>query len=111
MIAVAACSVGYNHAAFFGLAYDTTPGRLRTDGPYRYVRHPLMLGLLLAIWGQPIMPRELLMLNVGMTVYIVVAIRLEERDLVRVFGAEYARYRDTVPALIPFVRLARNRRR
>jgi len=109
ILGVAYCATWFDHATFFGLtqAWNGTgeeAGRLRIDGPYRFVRHPLMLALLLAIWGQPIMPRELCMLNFGMTVYIVVAIRLEERDLVRAFGSEYEQYRKKVPALIPFVR-------
>ena len=97
----------FDHATFFGLTQAWTgqaemPGQLCTDGPYRYVRHPLMLGLLVAIWAQPIMPRELLMMNAGMTCYVLVAIRLEERDLARQFGAEYEAYRRRVPMLIPW---------
>jgi protein-S-isoprenylcysteine O-methyltransferase Ste14 len=109
--AVAACSARFDHAAFFGLTYYSGPNSLHIDGPYRYVRHPLMLGLLVAIWAQPIMPRELLMMNAGITVYIMLAIRLEEQDLVRVYGNEYEQYRNAIPALIPFVHLARNRKR
>jgi len=74
---------------------------LRIVGPYRFVRHPLMVGALVFLWGQPTMPPELLLLNAGLTVYVLVAIRLEERDLVRRYGAAYEDYRRRVPALIP----------
>jgi methanethiol S-methyltransferase len=100
---------GFDHAAFFGLTQAWTrqaeiPGKLCTTGPYRYVRHPLMLGLLIAIWAQPIMPPELLMMNMGMTAYVFLGITLEERDLAREFGADYEAYRRKVPALIPWGR-------
>jgi len=102
------CCASFNHTAFFGLRQAWTgnadaAGPLRIDGPYRFVRHPLMLGLLISLWAQPIMPPELLMMNVGWTVYILVATRLEERDLVRDFGAAYEKYRSEVATLIPFL--------
>lgn len=101
------CNVWFDHAAFFGLRQawagnSDAIGSLRIEGPYRYVRHPLMVGLLITLWAQPIMPPELLLLNAGMTVYILIAIRLEERDMVRVHGAAYEEYRRKVPALIPY---------
>ncbi len=101
-VGVGICCGWFDHARFLGLTAQAgarTP--LRIVGPYRFVRHPLMLGLLIALWAQPIMPRDLLMLNVGLTIYILIAIRLEERDLVREFGEEYEEYRRQVPALIP----------
>jgi protein-S-isoprenylcysteine O-methyltransferase Ste14 len=101
------CCASFDHTRFLGLAQAWTGtaevrGPLRIDGPYRHVRHPLMLGLLITIWAQPIMPMELLMMNGGMTIYIVFAIGLEERDLLREFGAEYEAYRKKVPAIIPW---------
>src|SRR5262249_6362406 len=106
-VGISACNAWFDHAAFFGLQQAWTgkvgtTDRLRIEGPYRYVRHPLMVGLLIAIWAQPIMPPELLMLNAGLTIYILIAIRLEERDLIRQFGIAYLRYRRRVPALIPW---------
>jgi protein-S-isoprenylcysteine O-methyltransferase Ste14 len=96
------CCGKFDHATFFGLTYNgDVCGPLRIEGPYRYVRHPLMLGLLIALWAQPIMPPELLLLNIGLTIYILIAIWLEERDLVREFGMAYEEYRRKVPALIP----------
>jgi protein-S-isoprenylcysteine O-methyltransferase Ste14 len=106
-LGMGACCGSFDHWTFLGLRQAWTGEAeirepLRIEGPYRFVRHPLMLGLLIAIWAQPIMPRELLMMNAGMTIYILGAIVLEERDLVRQFGEEYENYRRAVPALIPW---------
>ena len=102
-IGIGVCCGWFDHAKFFGLTYNAEKrGPLCIEGPYRFVRHPLMVGLLIALWAQPTMPRELLMLNAGLTFYILLAIRWEERDLVREFGEEYEKYRRKVPALIPF---------
>ena len=104
---VGGCAAWFDHATFFGLQQSWTGvvprmEKLRIEGPYRFVRHPLMLGLLVAMWALPIMPPELLMLNLGMTIYIVLAIQLEERDLIRAFGSAYEEYRRGVPALVPY---------
>lgn len=106
-LGIGVCCGWFDHASFFGLTQAWTGvaeirGPLLVAGPYRYVRHPLMLGLLLALWAQPVMPPELFWLNAGMTCYILIAIRLEERDLCRDFGAEYEKYRRAVPMLIPW---------
>jgi protein-S-isoprenylcysteine O-methyltransferase Ste14 len=103
---IAWCS-RFDHASFFGLrsAWTGQPpecGPLIIDGPYRYVRHPLMLGFLIAVWAQPQMPPELLMLNLGMTAYVALGVTLEERDLVRDHGTAYERYRAEVPAIVPW---------
>ncbi|MSQ94549.1 MAG: isoprenylcysteine carboxylmethyltransferase family protein [Gemmataceae bacterium] len=107
-LGIIACCRWFDHGSFFGLTQAWTGeseirGPLCIEGPYRYVRHPLMLGFLIAIWAQPIMPPELLMMNVELTVYVLIAIPLEERDLVRDFGEEYETYRTKVARLIPFV--------
>ena len=75
---------------------------LHMDRLYRLVRHPLMVTTLMVLWGQPTMPPELLLLNSGLTAYVLIAIRLEERDLVRQFGQAYVDYRRRVPALVPW---------
>jgi protein-S-isoprenylcysteine O-methyltransferase Ste14 len=108
MLGAAWCS-RFDHASFFGLRQAWTGkaeehGPLIIDGPYRYVRHPLMLGFLIAIWAQPIMQPEMFLLNSGMTMYVLFAIGLEERDLIKTFGEEYVKYRERVPVLIPWTR-------
>jgi protein-S-isoprenylcysteine O-methyltransferase Ste14 len=78
----------------------TSPG-FRTPGLYRFVRHPLYVGWLLVFWSAPVMTSAHLVFAIATTAYILIAIQLEERDLVR-FHTEYADYRRKVPMLFPF---------
>ncbi len=98
-----------NHFDLFGLRQawmyfrgrEYRPLRFVTPGPYRIVRHPLYVGWLLAFWGTPAMSVTHLVFAVGMTVYILIAIQYEERDLIQHHGEDYANYRRQVPMLIP----------
>lgn len=76
---------------------------------YRLVRHPLYLGFILAFWGGPVMTAGGLLFAASMTAYILVAIQLEERDLVAHLGEEYVEYRKQVPMLIPALKANRAR--
>lgn len=68
---------------------------------YRMVRHPLMLGFVIAFWAAPTMTAGHLLFAVGTTAYIVVAIQLEERNLVDALGDQYRDYRREVSMLMP----------
>ncbi|NJP10560.1 MAG: isoprenylcysteine carboxylmethyltransferase family protein [Leptolyngbyaceae cyanobacterium RU_5_1] len=101
-----------NHFDLFGLRQvylylrgkDYTPLNFATPGLYQYVRHPLYVGWLFAFWSTPMMTVAHLVFAVLTTAYILIAIQLEERDLIKVHGNAYTEYRDRVPMLIPFSR-------
>ena len=71
---------------------------------YRFVRHPLMLGLLIAFWATPTMTVGHLLFSGAATAYIAIGVWFEERDLRASLGAPYLSYLQHTPALIPGVR-------
>jgi protein-S-isoprenylcysteine O-methyltransferase Ste14 len=78
--------------------------RLQVTGPYRWVRHPLYLGWMLAVFGTAHMTGDRLAFAAITTIYLVVAIPWEERSLLKSFGDDYARYvRDVTWRMIPFI--------
>jgi len=99
-----------NHFDLFGLRQvwlcfrqrPYTSLKFTTPGPYKLVRHPLYVGWFFAFWCTPTMTAAHLFFAVMTTVYILVAIRLEERDLEK-FHPEYTEYKLRTPMLIPRV--------
>lgn len=83
------------------------PATMVVEGLYRWVRHPLYTAGLAVIWLIPVMTRNLLALNMGLSLYLVIGTYVEERKLVREFGQVYTEYQERTPMLIPWP----NRRR
>lgn len=100
-----------SHLELFGIkqALDTV---LRLKAPdtsfktpllYKWVRHPMYAGFLMAFWATPHMTVGRLVFAVTCTLYIVIGSRLEEKDLLELFGDPYRRYQQRIGRLIPFV--------
>ncbi|MBT6153217.1 MAG: isoprenylcysteine carboxylmethyltransferase family protein [Planctomycetaceae bacterium] len=68
---------------------------------YRYIRHPIMTGFLIAFWATPVMTAGHLLFAAVVTAYVLVALQLEERDLVTAIGEPYRNYQKDVPMLLP----------
>jgi protein-S-isoprenylcysteine O-methyltransferase Ste14 len=108
VLVAAAGTFMINHFHLLGLrqAWLHARGEPQSDVPfqqralYRYIRHPIMLGLLLMFWASPRMTVGHAVFAAGMTVYILVGTWFEERQLRRQLGSVYDQYRASVPASI-----------
>lgn len=110
-------SFAINHFDLFGLrqvflywkgeTYEELPFNKRWM--YNFNRHPIQTGILIGIWATPYMQLEHLVLSATFTVYILIGIAFEERDLIRIYGEEYQRYRNEVGGLFPWKKGIGNR--
>ena len=75
--------------------------RLRSTRLFNWIRHPIYLGLLIVFWVAPTMTLGHAILAFGLTVYLLIGLHYEERDLEKAFGEEYRQFRKRVPALFP----------
>lgn len=98
-----------NHFDLFGLrqiylhfiGQPYTPVPFQTPWLYRVVRHPIMVGFLIAFWATPTMTQGHLLFAAVVTVYVLVALQLEERDLLTYHGETYSAYQRQVRMLVP----------
>jgi methanethiol S-methyltransferase len=98
-----------NHFELFGLqqawfhlrGHEAEAPKFHQPLFYKYVRHPLYLGFFLAFWATPEMTVGHLLLAGGMSIYMLIAIRYEEHDLVNLFGRDYELYRERAGMLLP----------
>lgn len=105
-----------NHFDLFGLRqvflYFTgrpyTPIPFQTPWLYRVVRHPIMLGFLIAFWAIPLMTQGHLLFAAVVTVYVLIAVQLEERDLLTYHGETYSAYQRQVRMLVPLPKGSRS---
>jgi protein-S-isoprenylcysteine O-methyltransferase Ste14 len=97
---------GLRQVYLFARGEEYSHKRFHTPSLYRWVRHPLMLGFIIAFWSTPVMTQGHLLFAGVTTLYILVAIHIEERDLVGFFGEQYLDYRRQTSMIIPWPRRA-----
>lgn len=108
-LGVPACSFLIDHFDLFGIkqalhAFRRTSVDKKgfvTPLFYRYVRHPMMTSLIVGLWVTPHMTIGHVLLSAGMTIYILIGVRFEERSLAKELGADYERYQATTPKFLP----------
>ena len=93
---------GLEKVKFAVVKKEIKPDILIIKGPYLWVRHPLYFFSLLMIWSFPDLTADRLLFDLLWTVWIIIATKLEERDLLIDFGEKYQQYKARVPMLIPY---------
>jgi protein-S-isoprenylcysteine O-methyltransferase Ste14 len=95
---------GLRQVGLFAKGKEYTPIGFKSPAFYQHVRHPIYLGFLMAFWATPTMTAGHLLFAIATMGYILIAIQLEERDLVRYFGDQYKTYMARKSMLLPFIK-------
>ena len=101
-----------DHFDLFGLkqvlynlqSKELPPYRFQIKSLYKIVRHPLMVGWIIVFWAAPVMTQGHLLFATALTIYILIALIYEEKDLEDFFGEEYSEYKTKVPKIIPMTK-------
>jgi protein-S-isoprenylcysteine O-methyltransferase Ste14 len=94
---------GLRQVVFFAAGREYVAPQFKLTAFYRVVRHPIMLGFIVAFWATPLMSWGHLLFAAVTTAYVVIAVHLEERDLRAAFGTEYEEYQQRVSMLVPWL--------
>jgi protein-S-isoprenylcysteine O-methyltransferase Ste14 len=94
---------GLRQVFFYAKGRPYLPPPFRATAFYRVVRHPIMLGFIVAFWATPVMTLGHFLFALMTTAYIVIAVHLEERDLMAAHGRAYQEYQQRVSMLVPWV--------
>jgi methanethiol S-methyltransferase len=105
-------SFAIDHFDFFGVRQvylywkgePYTPVPFKVVSFYKYIRHPMMLGTVLAFWSTPTMTVGHMVFSSVFAVYMVIGLHFEERDLVNYFGETYIKYQKNTPMIVPFLK-------
>ena len=95
--------LGLRQVFLYATGRPYAPPPFRTPALYRVVRHPIMLGFVVAFWATPVMTWGHLLFAAMTTAYILIGIRLEERDLRAFHGGAYETYRQQVSMIVPWI--------
>lgn len=93
---------GVSQVYHYAKGVKLEPPAFKTPSLYKFVRHPLYLGFLIAFWSTSHMTVGHLFFSIMTTAYILLAIQIEEHDLITFFGDAYRQYRQRTPMLVPF---------
>lgn len=96
---------GMRQVYLYAVGKEITPMNFRKPGLYKLVRHPIYFSFLLIFWFTPLMTAGHLIFAIGMTLYILVGIYYEERDLIHTFGEQYREYKKAVPKVVPLAKI------
>jgi protein-S-isoprenylcysteine O-methyltransferase Ste14 len=107
-----------NHFDLFGLRQvwlyfrckPYTPLAFKVHSLYRFIRHPIMTGVFIGIWVTPVMTVGHIVFALGMSLYILIGVYYEEKDLVKAFGKNYLDYMQTTSKFFPFATIGNRRK-